>query len=208
MSNEFTTEKRIEEKFFLPKPKLYNFLSILNMLEAKQTYPKRTVQSLYMDYNNICYNDHIEGLFDRKKIRFRWYNYDYSNTVLEIKRKTSIYTHKKKIKVDKFNPDKKDVFEVLKQSNFWEISSLLPSCYIFYDRNYYNICNNKVRITVDDNLRYGNSNTLMKRFDMNSYIVEIKYTDNKDVNLLYLMLKKININLCKISKYVICKERD
>lgn len=207
MLNKFYNEKRIEEKFFLPKQKIFEFLSIINLLDAKKSYPNRKVQSLYMDHNNICYNDHIEGLFDRKKIRFRWYNDNYLNTVLEYKRKTSIFTSKRKLKVYKFSPHKKDVLNLIKQKNFWEISSLLPSCYIYYNRSYYNIDQKKIRITIDDNLIYGEADGVMKHLDINSYIVEVKYSNLGDVYKLYSALKKLDISLSKISKYVICKER-
>jgi hypothetical protein len=207
MLNKLVDEKRIEEKFFLPKQKIYEFISLIRLLNAKKHYPDRKVQSLYLDYNNICFIDHIEGLFDRKKIRFRWYDDDHSNTVLEFKRKTSIFTTKKKRRVDKFSPNEKDVINLIKQKSFWEISSLLPSCYIFYNRSYYVLPNNEIRITIDDNLTYGTSNRFMKELDINSYIVEFKYSDLADIDQLYLVLKKLNLSLSKISKYIICKEQ-
>ena len=48
-------EKRIEEKFFLPKSKSYAFMSLINNLDAKKLHPNRKVQSLYLDYNNTCF---------------------------------------------------------------------------------------------------------------------------------------------------------
>ena len=207
MLNKLTEEKRIEEKFFLPKQKIYEFISLIKLLNAEEHYPNRKVQSLYMDFNNICYIDHVEGLFDRKKVRFRWYDDDHSNTVLEYKRKTSIFCTKNKIKVYNFIPNEKDVMNLIKEENFWEISSLLPSCYIFYDRSYFLIPNDEIRITIDDNLTFGTSMSLMKELNINSYIVEFKYSDLVNVDHLYLVLEKLNLSLSKISKYIICKER-
>lgn len=207
MLNKYADEKRIEEKFFLPKQKIYEFISLIKLLNAEKHYPDRKVQSLYMDYNDICYIDHIEGLFDRKKVRFRWYDDDYTKTVLEYKRKTSIFCNKKKQMIDNFSPRESDVLNLLKHKDLWEISSLLPSCYIFYNRSYYVIPQNKIRITIDNNLSYGSSFGLMKNLDLNSYIVEFKYSDNEEINNLYTILEKLNLNLSKISKYIICKER-
>lgn len=200
-------DKRFEEKFFLPKNKLYAFLSLINNLNAKKIYPDRKVQSLYLDHNNICYDDHVSGIFDRKKIRFRWYDENINNAFLEIKRKTSIYTEKNKTKIEEFDPNENEINKLLKKKIFWNISSLLPSCYIFYDRKYYFLPNNNIRITLDNNLVFGDSIKMMKKFNKTCLIVELKYTNPKNLNNVYNILNKLNLSLTKISKYIICKER-
>lgn len=200
-------EKRIEEKFFLPKSKSYAFMSLINNLDAKKLHPNRKVQSLYLDYNNTCFDDHVAGVFDRKKIRFRWYDENHNNTFLEIKKKISIFTIKEKKKVSNFNPNEKEINKLLKKKFFWDISSLSSSCYIFYDRSYFFLPKNNIRITIDDNLVFGASDKMMKKLNIASLIVELKYTESQDINQLYAILKILNLELTKISKYIICKER-
>ena len=207
MINESSIEKRVEEKFLLPKSKFYAFLSLIKNLDAEKLHPNRKVQSLYLDFNNICFDDHVSGVFDRKKIRFRWYDENHKDTFLEIKNKRSIYTIKTKRKISEFHPNEKEVIKLLKKKFFWDISSLSPSCYIFYDRSYFILPKINIRVTIDDNLAFGTSEKMMKKLCISSFIVELKYTESQNINQIYAILKKLDLRLTKISKYIICKER-
>ena len=52
----------------------------------KILYPKRTVNSVYFDTNNLdFYLNSEEGVLPRKKIRLRWYNKDIKKISKEIK---------------------------------------------------------------------------------------------------------------------------
>ena len=60
---------RIEEKLFIKKENLIEFLEFFNKKSAKQVYEPRNIQSLYFDNINFqTYSDSIEGLVPRKKL--------------------------------------------------------------------------------------------------------------------------------------------
>ena len=64
---------RIEEKLLVNKNQLIEFKEYL-FKEAKALHKPRSVKSLYFENNNKdLYNDSIEGLVPRKKIRIRTY---------------------------------------------------------------------------------------------------------------------------------------
>ena len=69
---------RIEQKFDLISS---NYILLLNWLKDngfKLLYPERVVTSLYFDNNKFqSYNDTIEGITPRKKIRIRGYDSKY-----------------------------------------------------------------------------------------------------------------------------------
>ena len=82
--------ERIEKKFVLGKHKEDNLEKILITNGFKKYYFPRQINSLYLDTLNYDYaKDNINGVNERKKIRFRWYNDDYENIFLEEKKKRS-----------------------------------------------------------------------------------------------------------------------
>ena len=65
---------RIEEKLSIGNNKIIDFKSFLANKTAKQIYQPRKIQSLYFENLNYeMYNDSLEGLTPRKKIRVRNY---------------------------------------------------------------------------------------------------------------------------------------
>ena len=78
---------RIEEKLYLKSENLFDFKEYLIRKSAKKLYESRIIESLYFDnYNLQIYNDSIEGLVPRKKIRIRNYpNNKDSKIYFEIK---------------------------------------------------------------------------------------------------------------------------
>ena len=63
---------RIEEKLFVTKNSLIDFKKFIIDKKGKHLYPKRLIKSLYFDNNTYqMYEDSIEGLVPRKKIRIR-----------------------------------------------------------------------------------------------------------------------------------------
>ena len=77
---------RIEEKLYIRPEHLIDFKEFLVKRSAKQIYQPRTIKSLYFDNLNLdMYNDSIEGVVPRKKIRIREYpNGSDKNFYLEI----------------------------------------------------------------------------------------------------------------------------
>ena len=67
---------RFEEKIKLDNKKIFFLKKWLNSNNARNIYPDREVYSIYFDNENFqTYNDSIEGVVPRKKIRLRTYNF-------------------------------------------------------------------------------------------------------------------------------------
>ena len=78
---------RIEDKLFILNENLIEFKDFLINKKAKKIFKSRSIKSLYFDNSNLdMYNDSIEGLTPRKKIRIREYpESDDKKFYLEIK---------------------------------------------------------------------------------------------------------------------------
>ena len=96
---------RYERKFkFLPgeEGKISSFL-ICNCF--KEIYSKRTVNSIYYETSNFnCFHDSMNGFEIREKIRLRFYNNQYNNVQLELKKKRSELGQKITTNLDKITP--------------------------------------------------------------------------------------------------------
>ena len=65
---------RIEKKFFIKKENLFDFKKELFSKNFKKLYQPRLVSSIYFDNNHLdMFNESVEGLTPRKKIRVRNY---------------------------------------------------------------------------------------------------------------------------------------
>jgi SPX domain protein involved in polyphosphate accumulation len=65
---------RIEEKLYIKKENLIQFQEQLQKSSFQNLYHPRIIESLYFDNHNLqTYNDSIEGMVPRKKIRIRNY---------------------------------------------------------------------------------------------------------------------------------------
>ena len=63
---------RIEEKLYINSENLFDFKDFLNKKKANKIHEPRVIESLYFDNQNFqIYNDSIEGLVPRKKLRIR-----------------------------------------------------------------------------------------------------------------------------------------
>ena len=89
---------RIEEKLYIKSEHLIDFKEFLVKHLAKKIYHQRIIKSLYFDnLNSQMYNDSIEGIVPRKKIRIRRYpNENDKNIYLEIKNSSVEGRFKKK----------------------------------------------------------------------------------------------------------------
>ena len=65
---------RIEQKLLIDTNRIIDFKHYLADKKVTQIYQPRRIKSLYFENNNLeMYNDSIEGLTPRKKIRLRTY---------------------------------------------------------------------------------------------------------------------------------------
>ena len=98
---------RIEKKLFIKRENLTDFKDKLISEGVKDLYKSRKVQSIYFDNNNKdMYNDSIEGLTPRKKIRVRNYPDSNDNNFLLENKISSIegrFKVNKKISQNHFN---------------------------------------------------------------------------------------------------------
>jgi len=168
---------RIEEKLYIKSEHLIDFKQFLVKRSAKQLYQPRLIKSLYFDNLNFdMYNDSIEGLAPRKKIRIREYpNTSDKNFYLEIKNSSV----EGRFKTRKILDNKK--LDYYKKVGIFDsqYGICLPNFYVSYEREYSII--NDVRISIDKNLVYENYRSNNVCYDGNS-IVEIKTSIKKNLD--------------------------
>jgi hypothetical protein len=168
---------RIEEKLYIKSEHLIDFKKFLTKRSAKQLYKPRLIKSLYFDDLNFnMYNDSIEGVVPRKKIRIREYpSGDDKNFYLEIKISSVEGRFKTRTIVDNKKVDyykKAGIFDI-------QYGTCLPNFYVSYKREYSIV--DDVRISIDKNLVYKSYRTNNVYNDSNS-IVEIKTSIKKNLD--------------------------
>tara|TARA_B110000971_G_scaffold103696_1_gene106656 strand:+ start:4489 stop:5139 length:651 start_codon:yes stop_codon:yes gene_type:complete len=202
-------ENRLEKKF------VYNqgdesFKSFIISGMFKETFSPRVVNSIYFDtpvYHDVW--DNINGFANRKKIRIRWYDkINKSNVFLEEKKKINAVTQKtvKNLGVFK-NYSELNSFinneEFIKQNFILKKKlNIKKTIFIQYMRNYFELPNQKLRVTIDKNLKI--INTYPTNFiNLDKTILELKYGVNYSSyvdNFIYE--NKLNNRNQKFSKYV------
>ncbi len=184
---------RIEDKLYINENNLYDFKKFLENKSANKIYTSRTIESLYFDNQNFqIYNDSIEGIVPRKKIRIRKYpkNKD-KNIYYEIKN-SSVEGRFKTREI--INSQKSN--EVIAKGVFDNQYGLcLPKLYVTYDREYLSF--KDVRISIDTNITYRSYDTNYETKD-NRVIAELKTSINKDLDELN---KEFPIQRIRFSKY-------
>lgn len=200
---------RLEKKFVYYQGDVsFKYFILSSML--KETFPKRIVNSIYLDtpgLNDIW--DNINGFGIRKKIRIRWYNQiNNSEVFIEEKRKINNICDKKVHSLGIFK-DYSDLTKYISGEKYLEKKIILDkklnlkkTIFIQYNREYYELPNNKLRLTIDNNLKVFNiypSNFIS--FDKT--IIELKYKikDTKFINNFIYKHELKNRNQ-KFSKYV------
>ena len=203
------TTQRLEKKFIYENgDESYKFFLISGMF--KKTFPERVVNSIYFDtdiYQDVW--DNINGFGNRKKIRLRWYdNIKNSKVFIEEKKKINFVTNKKVQKIGVFK-NFENLMSFVNNNEFKKINTILnkkinlkKTLLIRYQRNYYELPNKKLRVTVDKDL------TIFQKYPtqfikIDKTIVELKY-DVKNSNFVNLFIKNnfLNNRNQKFSKYV------
>ncbi len=202
-------ERRLEKKFvYRNGDDSFKFFLMSGMF--KEQYSQRTVNSIYFDtdiYQDVW--DNINGFGNRKKIRLRWYNnLNNSEVFIEEKKKINFVTQKKVQKIGVFkNFD--DLANYINRKGFEHINFILDkkinlkkTLFIQYRRNYYELPNKKLRLTVDDNLNIFQKYPT-QYLQLDKTIVELKY-DLKNSSFVNSFIKNNNLDNRnrKFSKYV------
>ena len=216
-SNFSTTQKRIELKdvFRIRDRLLLEQAIILSKFSFRRSFPDRIVNSIYYDtFNYKSLEESLEGESIRKKSRVRWYgpNDDESEATLEIKLKQG-HLSWKKLYHDSFTIcPKAKKWNLFLQSNYeadfprYYLKNLLPRSIVTYKRSYYSSFDNKIRITIDQDLKTFNQHSLFdrnleyKRKHENVLILEIK-VDNCNETMLKKVLEDLPFSPKRFSKY-------
>jgi len=167
---------RKEIKFCLDKSKIQKFLEWIENKGAKKMYQERFINSVYFDNNQfLMYQDSIEGVVPRKKIRLRSYNK--KNDYL-IEKKISSPEGRFKLSKNFFNH--KDIFQKGVMDNQYGICK--PKIIVSYVRNYFSFKN--FRITLDKEIYYSKFNNSLNssiKVKDQEFVAEVKGIDlNQD----------------------------
>lgn len=184
------------------------------------------IRSLYFDdVNNTAYYEKIDGLEEREKYRIRFYNYDHSYIILELKGKKNNLTYKRQNRIteedynniinqnyDKINIEGRKVLEdfITKSKR----NNLVPSIIVDYSRQPFIYPVEDVRITFDEDISSGRfdydlfSKELLpyRVLEPNEIILEVKFN-----NFLPKTIRKVLDTVPKtriaVSKFALCKEK-
>jgi len=184
---------RVEKKLFIKKENLLDFKEKISSIGAINLYKSRKVQSIYFDnINKDMYNDSIEGLNPRKKIRVRNYP-DNINKYFFLEYKIS--SIEGRFKVNKKISHKR--FDEFKLNGIFDKKYGLckPILNVIYDREY--LINSNVRITIDTNIIYNMYNNNFFKSDKD-IVVELKTSINQNIDELF---EKFPFQEIRFSKY-------
>ena len=201
-------ENRVEKKFVLGKYQEDFLKKILITNGFTKYFVPREISSIYLDTLNFDFaKDNINGVSRRKKIRFRWYNDDYSKIYLEEKNKQNFFVKKNISKAIDF-VTKKDLVKNLKEYllNLNEIHNNFNYQFILktnYLRSYWISNDKKIRATIDTNLNTSPIKNLNRRLELNETILELKFSPSNEKFFRNLFIQNIfNLRSKKYSKYL------
>ena len=201
-------ENRVEKKFILGKYQEDFLKKILITNGFTKYFVPREISSIYLDTLNFDFaKDNINGVSRRKKIRFRWYNDDYSKIYLEEKNKQNFFVKKNISKAIDF-VTKKDLVKNLKEYllNLNEIHNNFNYQFILktnYLRSYWISNDKKIRATIDTNLNASPINNLSRRLELNETILELKFSPSNEKFFRNLFIQNnFNLRSKKYSKYL------
>lgn len=202
-------QDRLEKKFVYENgSQNYKYFLLSGMF--KHAYPKRVVNSIYLDteiYQDVW--DNINGFYKRKKIRLRWYDeLNNSKVYIEEKKKIGFITKKKQYELGVFkNFDELDQY--VKEQNYFRNNFLITkkinlkkSLFIQYEREYFEQQNKLLRITIDKKLKIFQN--FPKRYILNDKVIlELKYDICNSTNVNnFIKVNNLNNRNQKYSKYV------
>lgn len=186
-------------------------------LRFTQAFPDRTVNNIYFDSPGFtCFYDHVNGVYERFKMRIRWYGSLYGfieKPVLEIKIKRGLTGKKLFYSLPSFQFDPTHTIawqDLFSKANFPDfisdkLRSYYPALCNTYHRKYFSSHNKMFRITLDSELCYYrpslNGTGSFAVNDPLRSLLELKYdTSNEE----HADIVSINLPmpLVKNSKYV------
>ena len=210
--------------FFMDVPILYDWLYRQSFFQ--ESYSPRMVNSLYFDTPNYDFaSSNMSGESKRIKVRARWYEKldkkfldSFLSTpqlfIFEVKRKINsisdklnigeVTYEKKESYISRVNSIQKSLETIVRNQPTLSAFNLLGTIFTNYEREYYELkSDNNIRLTIDKNISYCNSNTpsdlLMLAKDY--VIVELKFNpkSRKKVNTL---MKNFPFRQVRSSKFL------
>lgn len=171
---------RIEEKLYVKIENLFTFKNFLSKKKLTKTFPTRKIESTYFDNINLeMYQDSIEGIVPRKKIRIRKYPETKDNFYYLEKKLSSVEGRFKTRKIITLEDSNKNFRDGILDNQY---GICLPKIKVQYFRDYFVFSD--VRVSIDTNIFYQNINTDLIIRD-ERIIVELKTNINKDIDKLY-----------------------
>ena len=177
---------RIEQKLEFNRSQYSFFLKWLKNKRAEVLYPERIICSRYFDNSNFqMFNDTVEGIVPRKKIRIRTYSTElFTNSDNPYSLEIKMTTEHKRLKKVVTNIDYEQLSENGYLDNYYGICT--EKVDISYVREYFIM--DDVRVTIDRDIVYKAINfnfmKMNKEHKEESFVLEIKSDPNKSLTVL------------------------
>ena len=168
---------RIEKKLFILKENFVEFKKELKKKGAKKIFKDREINSLYFDnFKKEMFQDSLEGLTPRKKIRIRNYPKDTNKRLLF---ETKISSVEGRFKTNKLINEK--YFDAITRKGIFDSKYGIckPILNVNYNREYFKM--GDVRITLDSNIFYELYNGRFIKKDLR-IVAELKTSINKNID--------------------------
>lgn len=203
---------RYEKKFLFRDSDLDRVADLVGINGFREEYQQRTIHNVYFDTETYSsYNDHLAGIMNRQKLRYRWYTYE-DNTALkvvgtdgtvvsknhvydpgfEIKAKSGDVGYKYRIAAqnDRFEPQ--NYTKILHESGepmAHDLEGLLSICHptlnVTYNRRYFrHEAEPSVRLTLDYDVTCSSAN-LRDGLEvplLDHILCELKFPPTKNLN--------------------------
>ncbi len=219
---------RQERKFLINAVHRLKIISLLESIMAEDTHNGINgylIRSLYFDTpEDRDYNEKIDGLEVRRKIRLRIYDPDSRFAMLEIKQKQGSDQRKRSLRINRNDAEElisgnyscllsyKDVFAA---ECFYLMNSKCyrPKSIVEYCRKAYIAKENDIRITLDSDIRATESNydifsdnlLMYPVFEQFNTVLEVKYNG---FLLSYIkdLIKETDCSETSVSKYCLSRK--
>ena len=190
---------RKEEKLRVAASKIFHLKKWVNDNGGGVLHPTRKINSIYFDNIDFSmYNQSIEGVVPRKKIRLRIYEKEfYFHNNQKINKEIKITSAEGKYKTSKLIKNPLDLLNLGIFDN--DYGFCYPVINIIYQRSYYKI--KDIRLTIDEKIAYkkivDRKVSKLSTFD-NFNIVELKYTPGQSEDIVF---RNFPFERIRFSKY-------
>jgi hypothetical protein len=162
-SEEVANTVRYEKKYMIVGQDIDTVVDYLRLNGFDEEFEQRSIRNIYFDTEDYrCYEEHIAGIMDRYKVRFRWYEQngkDFLTPAVEVKARSGDIGYKFRYDIDGFNKvsdfsHSKIQAKVKQKKIREELSHIKPNIFIAYDRRYFrHSFQTDLRLTLDFNMK-------------------------------------------------------